>query len=278
MSPIRLAAVALVHFAYLSTVYGQSPEALPDSDARQREIEALDRDMANAPQRLDELSRAEAPAAAAAEPSEPSSSPPPSTESSVDPIGEPTKTCPDGPCVTAVGATEVRRYAFEKGDFLLYARLIDLVGIGAEYMVSDRVSLFADVGWLTDRGDDDESPQERLLPDTAFDRDENFLLDGGFKRHLLKGRVFNADVSLGLANAGYRVKRNVDGYSLFGRVGTGLRWQWRRLHFGFEFAWYPVELRRWVIEEDGDGFIASLDDEERWDNRFLGSGVIGLRF
>ncbi|MEL6341088.1 MAG: hypothetical protein AAFP04_06055 [Myxococcota bacterium] len=276
MSPIRLAALALVQLAFLSSAYGQTSEGQPDSDARQREIEALERDMANAQRRLDELNRAEVPPAAAT--AQPAPSPPPSTDSSVNPEVEPATICPDGPCVTAAGASEARRYAFEKGDLLLYARLIDLVGIGAEYMVSDRLSLFADVGWLSDRGDDNDSPQQRLLPDNALDRDENFFLDGGFKLHLLKGRVFNADVSLGLANAGYRVKRDVDGYSLFGRVGTGLRWQWRRLHFGFEFAWYPVELRRWVIEDDGDGFLASLDDEERWDNRFLGSGVIGFRF
>ncbi|MEO1171248.1 MAG: hypothetical protein AAFX94_04235, partial [Myxococcota bacterium] len=70
---------------------------------------------------------------------------------------------------------------------------------------------------------------------------------------------------------------DLDGGSVFGRLGGGVRFSLGALHTGFDLGWYPYEITRY--SDDNASEFEDLDDSERTDsNRFLGTWLVGLTF
>ncbi|MEO1483917.1 MAG: hypothetical protein AAFU77_17540 [Myxococcota bacterium] len=180
---------------------------------------------------------------------------------------------------------KVRRHkserALEAGDTLIFGRFGDLNGFGLEHMVTDRISLGASMGWLSSAKDpsDRRAPSDRLLPEVALDRERGFLFEGALNVHAVNSEHWNVYGSVGLTNVRYSLdgEEDLDGGSVFGRLGGGVRFSLGALHTGFDLGWYPYEITRY--SDDNASEFEDLDDSERTDsNRFLGTWLVGLTF
>ncbi|MEM6734135.1 MAG: hypothetical protein AAF658_21410, partial [Myxococcota bacterium] len=236
-----------------------------------QEIEELERDMAGAKKALGERF----PELPSTPPLEPSVAPP-----------EPSAGA-EPPKVTKHHwkKDSKRKLGLSAGDTVLTYRAGDVrSGFGLEHMVSDRLSLFINGGWLSAKLDEngDQRPSDRLLPAPAVDRTRGFLVDAGLNLHWFTRKHWNAYTSLGVSNVNYTIDdgERLRGGSVYGRLGAGVRWIWSHFHLGLDVGWYPYELTRYVDNgPDADGEVIDLEDSERVDsNRVLGTWYVGWRF
>ncbi|MEL6543234.1 MAG: hypothetical protein AAFQ82_01335 [Myxococcota bacterium] len=256
------------------------------SSEREKEMKALEQDMADARSRLN------------APPAPPAPTPPPAPPVEVPAPPAPPSAALDGHDSDVDAELHERRKkkrrksrkgrkdgGFRAGDSLAFYRAGDLrAGFGLEHMVADRLSFTLSGGWLSAKEDDDgdQRASDRFLPSAAQDRTRGFLLEGGMNLHVVAREHWNVYGSVGLSNVNYSVdgSERLRGGSVYGRLGTGIRWIWSRLHLGFDLGWYPYEITRYQDNgPEAEGEVIELADAERVDsNRVLATWYVGWRF
>ena len=190
-----------------------------------------------------------------------------------------------------------RRNYVAQGDFMVQVQggLHDgggFFGMGIEGMLADEVSVR--FGGYLNRFDGDDliggganwdffdSPHWGTggVNRNTLERGMGHLLDLSLAFHPLRKSRLDLSPSIGLSHFGYDLRyptfRNRGGSGLM-RLGLAANYHFRWLYVGMDFGWYPVELFRYRIEDDGDA--RGVEIERRLDpRRFTMTAQLGVRF